>query len=347
MGIFGYETLRSKKCKQTTTMMTMMMLLTAALLMTFGAGVESFKLPCDTIAIVRQLNNSWIELDFCADAAAQRFVVFTENVGIKHYEYDHAREIKPTAVNRPEGQTGVNVLLQAPIDLQPDNEYRFFIMVYKKTDTRQPLSILFGQLFIDACELTECLRMDSLKFQCLTDEMLCNGKIECNDGEDEDDCGYEKARSVVKFSDQVDQGPCAFVDRTSEDFDRVIPPICSPDGWWSPIQCSHMEQYQVCECVDKQGDVISDPVYFMLGDNVKKELLQEESFFNENKWRSMTASKWNLNNNNNNNNNTASVPIVAHVTTPTNCTKITEAITSPTFCICKYISMTKFISINR
>ena len=67
----------------------------------------------------------------------------------QHYEYDHAREIKPTAVNRPEGQTGVNVLLQAPIDLQPNNEYRFFIMVYKKTDTRQPLSILFGQLFID------------------------------------------------------------------------------------------------------------------------------------------------------------------------------------------------------
>lgn len=219
------------------------------------------------MAMVKQLNNSWIELEFCVVQEVQRFLIIGENVGPAHFQYE-ADTMEPQTVMRPSGGNTDDVILQAKFELEPNNEYRFFIIGYATTDERHAEYVLFGQIKVPACDYTECVRRGSDKYQCLTTEMQCNGIIECRDNEDESFCGNDTARSL-----ETGLGDCITTERSLEDLHRLIPPICSEDGWWSPLQCYHMEQFELCDCVDKHNTQIMDTeLFFMEDTSAKSEL---------------------------------------------------------------------------
>jgi len=245
----------------------------------FASSVYSLRLPCDAVADVKQVNNSFVEMSFCADKIVQKFTVISEQIGPVHYEYDDKDLLKPQNYQRPQSLDEKNVKLIVQFDLEPNSQYRFFIFGFSVDDNKSPKVIIFGQLKLEGCEITECMRMEIDKLQCLTSNMQCNDVIECRDGEDEAFCDSIEPRKSLKK--RVDQqiGPCNILKRKEDEFWRVVPPICSSDGWWSPLQCSHLESYESCECVNKEGIPISDPKAFLIGNKQYKAELEQECLY--------------------------------------------------------------------
>merc|ERR1712176_434893 len=166
-------------------------------------GVDCLILPCDHVANVKQVNNSWIQFSFCAKPEFQRFIVISENVGMFVSGDARHMHMTPKFIKRQAGAFMDDVELSVRYPTEPLGEYRFFIIGYPAVTSsynnarggRRHQALLFSQLITDACDFTECMRRDSDKRQCLTDEMKCNGVIECRDNEDESFCPGIKARS--------------------------------------------------------------------------------------------------------------------------------------------------------